>query len=458
MDLPAKRPGMPAVLAGATAPVDRKTYAIAGFGLMLVKYLGEAGLVFATTGALFNPLVFLSPSVSLRLDVLNTAPDWAVPAMALWTLPFIWIGASMTVRRARDAGLSSLFGLFFFFPLLNFLVMLGLCALPSRPRPEPAELAPLSGEDRGVWAALSGVAAGSSLALGMVLLSVFGFGEYGGALFVGTPFVMGMVSAFLFNLRTPHGWLANIGVGVATVGVSGGLLMLFALEGAICLAMAAPLAVALALMGVALGKVLASLEGRRAVALPVVGLPFLPLVEAPPGGGAVHEVVSAVDIAAPPEVVWDNVIGFGGVELPPPAEWFFNLGIAYPIRARIEGEGPGAVRYCEFSTGPFVEPITTWDAPRHLAFDVVESPPTMHEWSPWRHVFAPHLETVLKSRRGEFRLTPLPDGGTRLEGHTWYTFEMAPSAYWALWSDASIHAIHLRVLEHIARVSEASSG
>ena len=38
-----------------------------------------------------------------------------------------------------------------------------------------------------------------------------------------------------------------------------------------------------------------------------------------------------------------------------------RAGLAYPMRARIEGSGPGAVRYCEFSTGPFVEPIVTWD-------------------------------------------------------------------------------------------------
>jgi hypothetical protein len=32
---------------------------------------------------------------------------------------------------------------------------------------------------------------------------------------------------------------------------------------------------------------------------------------------------------------------------------------------------------------------------------------------------------------------------------------MAPEPYWRLWSDAMIHAIHLRVLEHVARLSEA---
>src|SRR5207237_6823083 len=78
----------------------------------------------------------------------------------------------------------------------------------------------------------------------------------------------------------------------------------------------------------------------------------------------IREVVTSVEIAAPPEKVWPHVQGFA--DLPPPAEWFFRTGIAYPVRARISGTGVGAVRRCEFSTGPFVEPITVWDPPRRL--------------------------------------------------------------------------------------------
>lgn len=123
------------------------------------------------------------------------------------------------------------------------------------------------------------------------------------------------------------------------------------------------------------------------------------------------------------------------------------------MRAEIDGQGPGAIRRCEFSTGPFIEPITVWDPPRRLSFDVDSQPPPMHEWSPYRRVHAPHLDGYLRSRRGEFRLIPLPGGRTRLEGSTWYTLDLSPGRYWALWSDALIHQIHLRVLRHIDQLS-----
>jgi hypothetical protein len=55
----------------------------------------------------------------------------------------------------------------------------------------------------------------------------------------------------------------------------------------------------------------------------------------------------------------------------------------------------------------------------------------------------------MASRRGEFRLIPLPGGRTRLEGSTWYQLEMGPQAYWSIWSDLVVHRIHGRVLRHI---------
>ena len=73
----------------------------------------------------------------------------------------------------------------------------------------------------------------------------------------------------------------------------------------------------------------------------------------------------------------------------------------------------------------------------------------MRELSLWDGISPPHLDDFMLSRRGEFRLVPLPDGRTRLEGRTWYALDIHPATMWAPWSDALIHAIHGRVLRHI---------
>jgi hypothetical protein len=77
----------------------------------------------------------------------------------------------------------------------------------------------------------------------------------------------------------------------------------------------------------------------------------------------------------------------------------------------------------------------------------------MREWSPWR-IHPPHLEGFLVSEAGQFRLIALAGGRTRLEGTTWYRHHLWPTSYWRLWSDYLIHRIHLRVLNHVKRLSE----
>lgn len=143
--------------------------------------------------------------------------------------------------------------------------------------------------------------------------------------------------------------------------------------------------------------------------------------------------------------------------IPQPSELVFRLGIAYPCYARIDGAGVGAIRHCVFSTGESVEPITHWEPARRLGFDVVSSPDPLRELSLYANVSPPHLHGYLRSRRGEYGLIPLPGGRTRLEGSTWYEIEMAPEAYWQLWSDFLIRRIHYRVLDHIKLEVEAGS-
>lgn len=152
------------------------------------------------------------------------------------------------------------------------------------------------------------------------------------------------------------------------------------------------------------------------------------------------EVRTAIEIHGPPEEVWRQVVAFS--ELPEPREWLFRAGIAYPVRATIQGHGPGAVRHCVFSTGAFLEPIEVWDEPRRLKFSVTSNPPPMQEWTPYSELHPRHLDGFLVSRRGQFLQTPLPDGSTRLEGTTWYHHHMWPAGSWRMWSDGIIHPPH----------------
>jgi uncharacterized membrane protein YhaH (DUF805 family) len=436
--------------------VDRRTYFVHGLSLIVTKYLIDATVFWLVLGRIWTPLDYLAAGVSITSARFAGTPRWLLVAMALWTLPFLWIGISMTVRRAIDAGRSPWLSLLFFVPWVNYVFMLVLSMLPAR-APAKGRLERPRRHEQRLPSALLAIAGGLAFGLALPALSIFGFQRYGVMLFVATPFVVGAVTAWVFNLLYPSSWRETTEVVTLTTAFIGGTLILIAIEGAVCVAMAAPIAIAGALMGAVVGRWIALRDTSepRELLLALLILPGGMALESPTAEPELREVLTSVEIDAPPEVVWRRVIEFPPLETP--TELPFRLGIAYPMSARIDGTGVGATRHCVFSTGSFIEPITRWETNRVLGFDVVDQPAPLAEWSPYERIAPPHLDGYLKTRRGEFRLIPLPGNRTRLEGRTWYELDLQPAGYWMLWSDALIGRIHSRVLRHIRALAEMDS-
>lgn len=229
---------------GLSAPVRRRDYILSGLALMAIKYCGEASLFYITNpGQILSVFQFLSPLLSTRENMFPRHSDRYLWAMALWALPFLWIGASMSVRRARDAGRSPWCALFFLVPFLNYLLMASLALLPSK-KMEHGSLVPQREvfQNGLVWIVLQGTAFGVILTLAMTALSVYLFGTYGTALFFGTPFLIGALSAYLLNRHTEYSIGASLIIALWSISCAALSLLLFALEGIICIAMAYPLA------------------------------------------------------------------------------------------------------------------------------------------------------------------------------------------------------------------------
>lgn len=440
--------------------VGRGTYALVGVIGFAIKH--NLDRIIATVGfhrpwGLLNYWVPLQRVV--RINELSRSERVFLATMAAAALPFIWVGIVMTMKRLRSAGLPAQGVILFFIPFLNLLFFLVLCLVPSQTflfadqgiqtRSLFSRIIPDSALGSAAFSLLFTVPLGLLFVyFGTQVLSTYGWG-----LFVAVPFALGLASAVVYGFHSPRTMAGCIAVGGLSVAMLGLALMALALEGVVCLLMAAPLAFPLAALGGACGY---HIQRRRpAGAVPPVLVSALLLLlpsaqwlehalkPAPP----TYVVRSSIDIQAPPEEVWKYVIAFS--EIPPPTEWIFKAGIAYPVRAQISGVGVGAERHCVFSTGAFVEPIEVWDEPRRLKFSVTSNPSPMQEWSPYARIDTPHLHGFLVSEGGQFLLTPLPNGATRLEGTTWYQHGLWPAAYWRLWSDPIIHRIHMRVLTHI---------
>jgi len=443
--------------------VGRTKYLAAGAFLFGLKHLIDrviASAVFGQPWGLFN---YWIPADTVELTSVPVDRLRFYATLVAVALPFIWVGVALTIRRLRDIGWPLWLTFLFFVPFINLLFFAVLSSVPSR----------LSGEKewrflglgttvgrfvpRGAFgSAVAGVLLTSFIGVGAAILSANGLGTYGWGLFVGLPFFLGLTSVLVYGFHEQRSIGMCLAVSLASVAVASGAVLALAFEGLICLIMAAPLGIVMALIGGTVGYIIQRRptvgRGHTFSAL-LLAFPTLMVAEsAVPVAPALREVRSSVTIKASPETVWNHLVAFA--ELPSPDDYVFQSGIAYPIRAEIRGSGVGAVRYCVFSTGAFEEPIEVWDEPFLLRFGVTAQPPVMHEWSPFANVRPPHLDSYLQSRRGQFRLSKLSNGETLLEGTTWYQNKFWPAGYWYLWSDQIIHRIHLRVLEHIKTNSE----
>jgi len=392
-------------------------------------------------------------------------------ALLALAIPFVWTGVCLTLRRLRATHLPLWWVILFFVPLINLIFFIVLAILPSRSEAGQQATPPKSRVlDRLIpdhpWGdALMAMLLVVPASVMATFLSVTGLGQYGWGLFVGLPFCMGLGAVLLYGYHSEKRLAPCLGVACLSVTMLGLALLALAIEGVICLAMAAPLGLILASLGGAVGYCIQrrppGQEGpglspaHRVLVGLALSLPALMGAESlqaqePP----IYPVTSSVIVNAPPAKVWPQVIQFS--RMPPPHEGIFRCGVAYPIQARLDGRGVGAIRRCVFSTGPFVEPITVWDEPHRLAFSVTSNPAPLQEWTPYGELHAPHLDGFMISKGGEFRLTELDGQRTLLQGTTWYRHGLWPDLYWRAWSDSIIHTIHLRVLNFIKSQTESS--
>ncbi len=295
------------------------------------------------------------------------------------------------------------------------------------------------------------VSIGAFVVITLLLTLSLLWGDYGLAVFVFTPVILGALPVLFYGYKRKISEKEALRLSSLTLAAFMAVLLLFAIEGLICILVAAPIALVFALLGGLFAHaILQKVNGLLSALVLISVVPAVKWLEK--GDQPLRTaVVTSVEIDAEPQTIWKYVVAFP--ELDRPTELIFQTGIAYPTSAQINGQGVGAVRPCNFTTGCFVEPITVWEEGRRLRFDVVSQPEPMKELSLWE-IHPPHLDSALVFRRGQFKLIPLPDGKTRLEGTTWYELHLRPHFYWAFWSRYIIHKIHERVLRRIKQNAE----
>ena len=494
--------------------IDRAPYFILGASLMSVKYLLDMSVSQMIFHRPWSFIDYFAPALTLTSTGIATPDFRFYSTMLLISLPFVFSGAVLTIRRLRATELPLWMVIWFFFPIINLVFFKVLTWLPSQRDDDEYDLIKTSRsliedsskDEGGVFAAKVSKPAefkkgelsrepqtvveslrsrradtairefldkvipenkwytifvASALPVPFAVVFVYAaaaiLGNYGWSLFIAAPFAVSIIAPILYGYKKRRTSFQCVKASFLALFLTGLGAILFHIEGIVCLIMAFPLIAFVAMIGGSIayriqGPVIKDevprITGSLALLLPLMTMWEISSPSTPP----VYKVSTAVSVDAGPSAVWNRVVCFPPMKAPD--DLIFKAGIAYPTHATINGTGYGAIRRCVFNTGTFVEPITVYDAPRLLKFDVTSQARPMNETSIYADLHPPHLNGYMMSKMGQFLLRKTSDAGTELEGTTWYQNRMEPYFYWRILSDAIIHKIHERVLVHVKTVSE----
>jgi hypothetical protein len=129
-------------------------------------------------------------------------------------------------------------------------------------------------------------------------------------MFVASPFIIGAITAYIANRKRDLGTERTMLVVLMGTAIGGAALLAVALEGVVCIGLAAPLGFGVAVIGGLLGRAIAvrlgSSPGQTMGAIALVPLIFVSESLMPTTTR--FDTQQAIEINAPPAVVWQSII------------------------------------------------------------------------------------------------------------------------------------------------------
>jgi hypothetical protein len=251
------------------------------------------------------------------------------------------------------------------------------------------------------------------------------------------PFGIGALTVTLSPQERRVSWPYAIFAPWAVCTLLGGVVMIFAMEAAICVAMGLPIFFVCSSVG---GALVYWWQQRKAgddrnllgiiLILPVLFSP----VEArwqPPT--TTREIHAAAVVDVPAAVIWDSFVAVPRIQ--PEEErfaWFRAAGLPHPVEAILVNPGAKGVRYASYDNGMrVIEPVQVWELHQRYRFGVQLDPTTGQHTPLWSDVAGEHLQVLWV----EYRLKPISPTQTRVYLTSRYALQTPINTYSALWVD-----------------------
>ena len=259
--------------------------------------------------------------------------------------------------------------------------------------------------------------------------------------FIIVPMLMGIISAYFWrDLNLKGGAYTLYAIFNSVVAVAGSYF--FLQEGYICLIIISPLLMGFTIGGTFIGKVMFQ-RNKNTLNISILSLLMVILtIDSFTTKPCENMVSDTMIINAPPEKVWQYVVAYEPIK-EKENYWLFQIGMPSPVQSTADAYCEGAGRKCIFSNGyVFDEKMTVFKPSEDLTFEITDQPRD------------PEIMGHIDILRGQFLLKDNGDGTTTLTGNSWYRLYVFPTWYFDPWASSVTRNVHLRVMEHIKKLSE----
>ena len=285
-----------------------------------------------------------------------------------------------------------------------------------------------------------------------IFYSLLNSGNYGWTLFLTVPFLIFLYAGYLTTNKESSFAFGRL-IFIWTLVLIGfcGLLLLLQFEGAICIALAAPIIIFPSLFGFFIGYIIKKTEiGRRTYSL-IILLGIIPISQwfEHLNEGVINSNIStSITLNYSQQEVWDLLNK--EVIFNKDVHFLFQQGVTLPTKMMVSDSTNELIVYT--NNNDYLKlPLSINDSNKSLVFNpgLENTPEPMKELSPYGNFDAPHLHDYFWIDQGSFELEVVDKTTAIIHAKTNYNYKIGPKFYWKFISDQIIDLLHQHVLHSI---------